>query len=239
MNGSRVLTGLSKSRSPDERKPEQRSAAHGPSGRRLSDIAYEKIKRLIICMEYRPGSFLNAAQVGAQVGAGITPVNQALNRLMIDGMVELIPRKGAIVRPISLEEILNIVDVRMVIETYCVRLAAERARDDEIARLFTLLEEAEILLRQRDVEGLMLLDREFHIEVSHAARNPVLAEMLLSLHERSLRVWFTSLSDDGHLAQVQHEHRDIAGQLRARDAIGADAAMRLHIESFRSTITGA
>lgn len=190
-------------------------------------------------MEYRPGAFLNAPQIGMQIGVGVTPVNQALNRLVVEGMVELIPRKGAIVRPMSLEEIINIVDVRLMIETHCARLAAARGQDDEVARLSTLLDEAELLLKRRDIEGLMLLDREFHVQISHAARNPVLAEILLHLHERSLRVWFTSLSDDEHLARVQCEHRDIAERLRARDGAGAEAAMRLHIESFRSTITGA
>jgi DNA-binding GntR family transcriptional regulator len=207
-----------------------------PAGARLSDLAYEQIKRRIITLEYRPGSYLNAAQVSAQLDLGVTPVNQALNRLMVEGMVEVIPRKGAFVRPVSLEEILNVIDVRHVTEMHCVRLAVERATDTELAGLGEVLDRAEALVPKRDIEGLMLLDREFHLRLSRAARNPVLAEILLSLHERSLRFWFISLSDDEHLIAVLREHREIADRLRRRDAEGACAAMRAHIESFHATI---
>jgi DNA-binding GntR family transcriptional regulator len=214
----------------------RRARPRRPAGARLSDVAYEEIKRRVITLEYRPGSYLNAAQVSAQLDLGVTPVNQALNRLMIEGMVEVIPRKGAFVRPVSLEEILNVIDVRHVTEMHCVRLAAERATDAELAALVETIDRAETLVPKRDIEGLMLLDREFHLNLSRAARNPVLAEILLSLHERSLRFWFISLSDDKHLLAVLSEHREIADRLRKRDAEGACAAMRAHIDSFHATI---
>jgi DNA-binding GntR family transcriptional regulator len=202
----------------------------------LRTKAYEAIKRRIISLRYRPGAYLNAAQVSEELGLGRTPVSQALSRLMHEGMVDVIPRKGAIVRPVSLEEILAIIEARLVNETHCVRVAAERASDGEIAGLEEICSRAEALTRSRDVEALMLLDREFHIRLSRASRNPVLAEMLLSLHERSLRFWFVSLSDEKHLEAVQREHRAIVDRLRARDADGIAAAMRAHIESFRATI---
>jgi len=206
------------------------------AGARLSDIAFEKIKQRIIRMEYRPGAYLNVAQIRADIDLGATPVSLALNRLALEGMVEIVPRKGAIVRPISLEEILNIIDVRLVNETQCAHLAAEHATEAEVAALFELLERAGKLLGARNVEGLMLLDREFHLLLSRSARNPVLADILRSLHERSLRFWFISLSDHEHLEQVLVEHRQIAERVRARDAEGARAAMRAHIESFQATI---
>jgi DNA-binding GntR family transcriptional regulator len=203
----------------------------------LREAACEEIKRRIIRLDYRPGTYVNAAQVSADLGIGVTPVNQALNRLMHEGMVEIIPRKGAIVRPVSLDEILQIIDVRLVNEAYCARLAAERASDAEIAAIGTVLDRAEKLVGLRDIEGLMLLDREFHLRLGRAARNPVLAELLLGLHERSLRFWFISLSDEEHPAAVQREHRAIAAALRARDPEAIEAAVRSHIESFRATIS--
>jgi DNA-binding GntR family transcriptional regulator len=203
----------------------------------LREAACEEIKRRIIRLDYRPGTYVNAAQVSADLGIGVTPVNQALNRLMHEGMVEIIPRKGAIVRPVSLDEILQIIDVRLVNEAYCARLAAERASEAEIDAVEAVLDRAEKLVGPRDIEGLMLLDREFHLRLGRAARNPVLAELLLGLHERSLRFWFISLSDEEHPAAVQQEHRAIAAALRARDPDAIEAAVRSHIESFRTTIS--
>jgi DNA-binding GntR family transcriptional regulator len=220
--------------------PEPGSARRDPQRsrrrERLSDIAFEEIRRRIIRLEYRPGAYLNVAQVRAQLGLGATPVNQALNRLMIEGMVEVVPRQGTIVRPISFEEILNIIDVRVVTETQGARLAAERATDSEIAALFDQLDHGNVLLGRRDIEGLMQLDREFHMLLSNSTRNPVLADILRSLHERSLRFWFVSLSDAEPLRQMLVEHRQIAERLRARDIDGASAAMRAHIESFRAMV---
>ena len=222
-------------------RPERRVKAAVPvsgtsGGAPLSARAYETIKRHIISLKYRPGAYLNAAQVSAELGLGRTPVNQALSRLMHEGMVEIIPRKGAIVCSVSLEEVMAVIDVRFVNEVHCVRLAVERASDADVDQLEAIVARAEALTPTRDIEALMLLDRDFHDRLSHAARNPVLAGILRSLHERSLRFWFISLSDQEHLASVQSEHRRIVECLRARDAEGVAAAMRSHIESFRGTI---
>jgi DNA-binding GntR family transcriptional regulator len=138
---------------------------------------------------------------------------------------------------VSLDEVLQLIDVRLVNEPHCARLAVERASEAEIAAIEAVLDRAERLVAARDVEGLMLLDREFHLRLSRAARNPVLAELLLGLHERSLRFWFISLSDEEHLAAVQREHQAIARCLRARDPDAIEAAVRSHIESFRATIS--
>ena len=83
---------------------------------------------------------------------------------------------------------------------------------------------------------MMELDRAFHQAIAAAARNAVLADILRGLHERSLRFWFVTLSEPHHLADVQHEHRELFDRLSARDAAGARAAVESHIDSFRSTL---
>ena len=211
-----------------------RAAQSAPAS--LRDQAYERIKRRIITLEYRPGGYLNAAGISEDLKLGFTPVSQALARLELEGMIEIIPRKGAIVRSVSMDEVLQIIDVRLVNETRCAELAAQRASAADLGELEAILGRAAPLVRARNVEGLMQLDREFHIVLSRAAGNPVLAEILLGLHERSLRFWFISLSDRDHLAAVQREHRAVLQALRSRDARAAAAAMRAHIESFRATI---
>jgi DNA-binding GntR family transcriptional regulator len=222
---------------PGARRGAGRAAPAPPAARAsLRDRAYEEIKRRVIRMDYAPGAYLNAAQLCAETGFGMTPVAQALNRLALEGMLEVMPRKGTIVRPVSLEEVLQIIDVRVVNEPYSARLAAERAQPADLAAIESVVARAAALVRRNDVEGLMLLDREFHNRIARAARNPVLAELLRGLHERSLRFWFISLSDRAHLDAVQAEHRAILERLKARDADGAAEAMREHIESFRAAI---
>jgi len=202
----------------------------------LRDLAYEAIKHRIITCTFKPGEYINEAQVSAVLGLGRTPVHQAIDRLMLDGMVEVIPRKGVIVKPVSLDEVLQIVEARLIIEPQAIRLATQRADETEITALGDILGRAQQWTAVRNVEHMMLLDREFHLVLARATRNDVFADILRRLHERSLRFWFISLTDVSHHSEVQEEHGAIVQAVRARDADAAEAAMRRHIESFRSNV---
>ncbi len=202
----------------------------------LHDQAYEKIKHEIITLGFRPGEYLNEAQVSKLFRIGRTPVRQALNRLMLEGMVDVIPRKGVIVKAVSLDDVVQTIDVRLVNETYCAKLAVARADENDIADLSRILDESEDAVASSDSVRQMMLDREFHNTLSRAARNTVLADCIRTLHDRSLRFWFISLRDPAHHRAVKQEHRAILDAIKARDAEAAGSAVRGHIESFRANI---
>ncbi|CAN0619282.1 Transcriptional regulator, GntR family [Burkholderia multivorans] len=210
--------------------------APAESAASLADRAHALIQRDIIAMRLAPGAALNEADLVARTGIGRTPVHQAVHRLVLEGLLSVLPRKGLMVRPLSLDDILAIVDVRRINEAHCAELAARHATPDDFARMSTLLDAAQACVAAHDVEGTMELDRAFHQAIGEAARNPVLADLLRGLHERSLRYWFVTLSEPHHLAEVQHEHRALYERLCARDAAGARAAVEHHIASFRSTL---
>ena len=205
-------------------------------GTALHSQAYEKIKLEIITLRFRPGEYLNEAQVSKLLRIGRTPVHQALNRLMLEGMVEVIPRKGIIVKAVSLNDVLEMIDVRIINETYCARLAAARADENDIAELTRILDESEKTVATPDTVRQMMLDRDFHSALSRAARNAVLAECMRTLHDRSLRFWFISLRDPVHHVAVKEEHRAILEAIKARNPYAAGEAVRNHIESFRTNI---
>ena len=175
--------------------------------RSLREEAYEAIKHRIITCAFKPGEYLNEAQVSELLDIGRTPVRQALDRLMHEGMVEVLPRKGVVVRPVSPDEVLQIIEVRLLNETYCARLAAERADGGDIEAMAEILTRARTATQDRDVEQMMLADREFHVAIARAAKNAVLAEMLRNLHERSLRFWFISLNAPDHHADDRVDAR--------------------------------
>ena len=197
----------------------------------LRDAAYDAIKHRIITCAFRPGEYINELQLSSMLKIGRTPVHQALDRLMIEGMVDVIPRKGVIVRPVSLNEVLQIIETRLVNETYCSRLAAERANNSDV------LKRTKHWTSMRNVENMMLLDREFHLLVARAAKNDVLMELLRSLHERSLRFWFISLNAPAQYESVHDQHHAIFAAIQQRDPDKSEAAMRAHIESFRANVS--
>jgi GntR family transcriptional regulator, rspAB operon transcriptional repressor len=202
----------------------------------LRDAAYEAIKHRIITCKFKPGECINEASVSALLGLGRTPVHQALDRLMLEEMVQVIPRKGVIVKPVILQDVMQMVDVRLINEIACVRLAAVRADDTHLKKLTDVTGRARRAIADRDVNSMMLLDREFHLLLASASKNSELGEIVRKLNERSLRFWFISFTTPDHHNSFQKQHEDILDAIRSHDADAAESAMRAHIESFRRSV---
>ncbi|GAB3629350.1 GntR family transcriptional regulator [Pandoraea terrae] len=216
--------------------PPPTPAAAKPDTRSLAERAYEQIKHDIITLRLRPGEYLNEAQLMQSTGFGRTPVHQALQRLALEGLLVILPRKGAMVAPVSLNDALEIIDVRMVNEAYCVELAARAATPEDLAAIEAVLTRSRDAVAAHDVAAMMAIDRDFHLAVSRASRNQTLADLLRGLHERSLRFWFLALSAPSHLEDVHEEHLELFEALKARDVAAARAAIQRHIEEFRTHI---
>jgi DNA-binding GntR family transcriptional regulator len=154
----------------------------------------------------------------------------------MEGMVEVIPRKGVIVKPVILQDVMQMIDVRMINETQCARLAAARADDTDIETLRNVLDRARQAISGRDINSMMLLDREFHVQLAAASKNFELAEVLRKLNERSLRFWFISFTTPDHHRSFQEQHEAVFAAVRHRDADDAETAMRAHIDAFLRSV---
>lgn len=202
------------------------------SRRSLADEAYETLKWRILSMEYGPGAFLNEQELCKSLGLGRSPVHQALHRLQYDGLVEILPRKGSVVRSWSPRDINNLVEARMPLEVATVLLAAQRATDAQIRALELRLAEGDALVASADRDGLMRLDRDFHRGLAECTGNPVLIDTLEALHQRSLVLWFVSVSGRAETELVQEQHKAILARIKARDAHGAAERMQAHLGIF-------
>ncbi|WP_370639592.1 GntR family transcriptional regulator [Cupriavidus sp. DB3] len=206
------------------------------TGAAMRELAYTEIKRRIISCEFRPGEPLNEAQVAAMLGLGRTPVHQALHRLEVEGLVSIMPRKGVLVTPLSLNEVLDMIEVRATNEVLCATLACERGHDSDFKAMRDIVDRSPPLIAGRDIPALASLDLKFHRAMSAASRNRVLAELLRGLHEKQARFWFLSLSDPQHLENVYQEHLEIVDALERRDVPAVREAVRTHIDEFRKNI---
>jgi Transcriptional regulators len=206
------------------------------TGAAMRELAYTEIKRRIISCEFRPGEPLNEAQVAAMLRLGRTPVHQALHRLEVEGLVSIMPRKGVLVTPLSLNEVLDMIEVRATNEVLCATLACERGHDSDFKAMRDIVDRSPPLIAGRDIPALASLDLKFHTAMSAASRNRVLAELLRGLHEKQARFWFLSLSDPQHLENVYQEHLEIVDALERRDVPAVREAVRTHIDEFRKNI---
>lgn len=198
-----------------------------------NEIAYRRIKQDILTMRLEPGEYVNEQLICSELNIGRTPVHQAFHRLMHENLVRIVPRKGVIVQPLSLDEFIDLVEVRRINEPVCAAMAARNATDDEIALLDRIMAEVGEL---RDIGAIISWDRRFHDVIAAAARNRVMAGVLAGLHDRAIRFWALALS--AHLADVVAEHADIVLAIRQRDERQAAAAMERHIDSLRDTVAG-
>ncbi|ACA19364.1 transcriptional regulator, GntR family [Methylobacterium sp. 4-46] len=200
-----------------------------------NERAYRRLKGDILALRLKPGEALNEAALCAEFGIGRTPVNKALHRLMHEGLVRILPRKGVLVQPLSMDEFAQLVEVRRLTEPACAARAAERIGAADLARLDAVLAEAPAA-PSPDLDPIIEADRRFHAAIAAASGNRVLAEVLDGLHGRSVRFWALSLGTGQHLAEVAVEHAAIRDALARRSPSDAAAAMTAHIESFARTL---
>lgn len=201
-----------------------------------SETAYTRLKDALVTLVYKPGEYLNTAQVMERFGLGRTPINQALHRLSAEGLVQIIPRKGAMAAPLSINEALELIEVRLVNEMLCMRLAAAAITGDEVQELEIIAGDFEAAAARRDMVVLMNTDRLFHEKIATAARNTMLKDILSVLHARSQRFWAISFSTLGHVDEVMAEHRAILTALATHNTEAAAEAAKSHILSFKSSL---
>ncbi|MGU3574968.1 GntR family transcriptional regulator [Brucellaceae bacterium C25G] len=203
----------------------------------LREVAYQAIKHRIITCNLKPGEVLSEGLLSEELNIGRTPVHQAIDRLASEGLIDVIPRKGIMVTPISLHEIFDMIDIRLINEAYCVRQVAKLADISDIKKLEANLDAMWKAAKSRNIEAMMNLDREFHGLLSATSRNTLLPDIMGNLHDRSTRLWFISLRSNEHHVRVCEQHAAVIEGIKAHDENAAEQAIRIHIEAFRENIT--
>lgn len=194
-----------------------------------TENVYTTLKQEIMWGEIEPGTLLSELKLAERFGVSRTPVREALTMLASDGLVTTIPRRGHLVRTVSLSEILGAFRVRELLEVEAVAQATRRIADQEIAYLRGLAEAG------NDAD-LPDLNREFHLTIAKASGNRILADFI----ERLLILMQSVLIMDPHLAawteEGMEEELAIINALAARDEKAACEAMRCHIRNTLSSI---
>jgi DNA-binding GntR family transcriptional regulator len=192
------------------------------------DLAYERIRSMVIEGEVPPGARLGQVELAEQLGISRTPVREALRRLTGEGLAEFVPNRGFRAASPGLDDVLRRLEVRSLIEPGIARLAAARRTDAHLARLQETIEReeaAELRIAAHDAS------RDFHLVLADASGNPELVSVLESL-------WIVEIgrrllaaraeSADWRKADVA-EHRAILAAVGARDGERAAQLMAEHI----------
>ncbi|MFW5933527.1 MAG: GntR family transcriptional regulator, partial [Actinomycetota bacterium] len=159
----------------------------------LSQQAYYLLRDRIVTLALPPGSLVNERELGEEFGLGRTPIRDALRRLADDGLVEVWPRRGIYVGAIDVGDLRGISELRVELEGFAARLAAQRATDADRDDLAELLEELDALTGETDERRLIHLDQRIHRLIYRIARNPFLEAAAERAYVLALRLWFLAL----------------------------------------------
>lgn len=207
-----------------------------PTANTLNDQTYAILRNALITLRYKPGKYLNTAEIMQDTNQGRTPINHALHRLSREGFIQLMPRKGALVAPLSLDEALQIIEVRLLNEPNSLALAAQHATPSDIAKLRTINEQCYETARARNIAALIDAEVMLHHELNALSKNPILTTFIDQLHARALRYWSMALSKASHADEIYQEHNSIIDALEKNDPDLAAEMMTIHIQSFKKSL---
>jgi DNA-binding GntR family transcriptional regulator len=204
-----------------------------------AERAYVQLREQIIRVELPPGTLLREDELTQRLGAGRTPVREALQRLQRDGFVTVLPRRGTLVSEINITDLAAIYEVRMRLESWASRLAAERVTEEDRAEARSLSDELAAVAGD-DYEALLSLDRRVHRFVYRCAKNPFLAETLDQYHNLSLRILHVAMKRypalTPRLEDVVHEQRTVLDAIVRGDGETAERVAVAHISTFERAI---
>ena len=221
----------SRSPGPKRRAAEGAAVKLEPTKRSADTVGriYDHLHRMVIQFEIPPGERINEVELARRLAVSRTPLREALNRLVTDGLLTLEPNRGFSARPLDTKDIFDLYEARAVIEIAAVRLACRRAEPDSVEALAGFWDEVRSLADRPSVE-LLGHDEAFHERLAALSGNTELPRALRSINARIHFVRWMDLERAERRATTYTEHNDLLDALRRRDEERCVAILSGHIE---------
>ncbi len=198
------------------------------------ETAYRELRRMIITHELPPGTAIDERELMDRLGTGRTPLREAMLRLAHERLIVRSPRRGAFVSQLSLTDILQVNEARVMIEPPIARLAAERMTGVQANQMRAILQRAEQFVEANDFAPIAIADLEYHILLGKVSGNEYLTSFSLEINTSLLRYWQLSFRLDDSGSVWIDTHRDLLEMIAAGDADAAEQEVYRHIEVYRT-----
>lgn len=206
----------------------------------VSKDAYARLRESILNQELVPGEQLDIAELSKLLNVSPTPVKRALDRLDLEGLVRIVPRKGSFVAELNVKEIIEVFDIRRVLETWAGESGIQHLTPERLEKLCSLVAELEGLTEPggtcRDYLAYVKKDQMFHHLIIELCGNKKLMELYNHLdgHIQAARIYY--LSSDQRAQEAQAEHQAILKALEAGDSVAFRKAIEAHLENAKSAL---
>ena len=200
----------------------------------LRDQTYDIIKNMIILREIEPGKKINEEHIAKEIQVSRTPIREALCRLENEGIVKIIPRRGAFVSDLTETNVREILLIREVLEGLVVRLAVENMDEKTLEKLRKALGKVSTLPeKDRDLINYTRSEVDFHALLLGASKNQMLKNMMeiVNAHLQIIRLRTVVIPERAQ--RTVKEHQQILNEIENGDATSAEELMRKHVQSVR------
>lgn len=209
---------------------------------RLSESLREAIEEEVATGKLLPGTHLDEIELAKRFGVSRTPIREALSLLAGEGLVEIRPRRGAVVAQVTPQRLVEMFEVMAELEAMCARLAARRITDAELAALEAAHERCREAATGRDSDAYFYANEHFHQAIYQAGHNAFLAEQAVALQRKVRPYRRLQLRVRNRVNRSFEEHQEILDALKAGDADKAVTAIRHHVvvqgERFADLVAG-
>lgn len=196
----------------------------------LRDVVFNTLRQAILRGELKPGERLMEVGLAKKLGVSRTPIREAIRKLELEGLVLMIPRRGAEVAEITEKSMRDVLEVRRALEVLAVSLSSERINSDQIEELKTAAEEFERSLTSDDVTRTAEADVHFHDIIYRSTENQRLIQLLNNLGEQMYRYRVEYLKHKEFHAQISKEHKELISYLEAGQKEAAEGKIGVHID---------
>ncbi len=202
----------------------------------LHQEAAARLRQLIVEAEIAPGSKLNERELSERLQVSRTPLREAIRTLAAEGLVVLLPNRGAVAVQLSPDDVAHTFEVIAGLEALSGELAAQRITDAELAEIRALHYEMLAAFTRRDLSAYYRLNALIHDMINAAARNPVLQRSYRTVNAQLQALRFRSNFDERKWQRAVEEHEAMIDRLAARDADGMRALMVQHLQHKRDAV---
>ncbi|MCR5311363.1 MAG: GntR family transcriptional regulator [Lachnospiraceae bacterium] len=202
----------------------------------LREVVFKTLRKAILTGELKPGERLMEIHLAKKIGVSRTPIREAIHKLEQEGLVTMMPRRGAIVAEISEKGLRDVLEVRRALDTFCAELACERISEEEKEALRAACIDFEEAVKTGDATVIAKADVAFHDIIIGATGNERMVMMINNLAEQMYRYRFEYIKDVSNRERLIKEHRVLMDAILKENVIGARDAAREHIDNQEKSI---
>jgi DNA-binding GntR family transcriptional regulator len=202
----------------------------------LHDQVAARLRTLLVEGQIAPGAKLNERELCEQLRVSRTPLREAIKLLAAEGLVDLLPNRGAVAVKLTEADVQNTFELLATLEGLSGELAAQRITEAELAELRALHYEMLACFARRDLSGYYRINARIHTAINEAARNPVLTSTYRAINARVQSLRFRTNQDEAKWKNAVAEHERMIEALEAHDAPAMRALMIEHLHHKRDTV---